>query len=187
MKLMFIVTKVVKGAIFAFLILFFSANAFGQEIQNNGIEICNKTISFAPSCLASQEFQSVKSKDFHLSWLYIVQKPGTQGWSIRQESNGEIVYLSEYSMDYIRQKGFSIFPKKNEDVIITPAVFNVLGEVISGNILELKSKKSSSYYLIACGKVCGREMGFQVKLSNKQLSNETLNSELKKIIEFLEN
>lgn len=167
-------------------ILLIQFNLSGQESQSNEIKICEQTISFSSNCIANQGFQSLKSDDFHLMWLYLKQKSGMQGSSIYKNNNGEISYTSDYSLDYIRKKGFSIYPKKKHEVIITPANFIVLGESISGNIIELKSKKSSLYYLMACGKICGNEMGFQVKLNSKQLDNDTLNSELQKIIKFQE-
>lgn len=167
-------------------ILVIQLNLHGQESQNNEIKICEQTISFSSNCSANQSFQSLKSDDFNLMWMYLKQNSGMQGSSIYKGSNGEILYTSAYSLDYIRKNGFSIYPKRKQEVIITPANFIVLGELISGNIIELKSKKSSLYYLMACGNICGNEMGFQVKLNSKQLDNESLNIELQKIIKFQE-
>ncbi len=174
----------IKGLFCILIILLFHLSSFGQDIQSNDVKICEQTISFSSKCIANQGFQSVKSDDFHLMWLYLIQKAGMQGSSIYKNNEGEISYTSDYSLDMIRKKGFSIYPKKKDEVIITPADFIVLGEQISGNIIELKGKKTSIYYLVACGKICGKEMGFQVKLASKQIDNKSLNSELKKILVF---
>jgi hypothetical protein len=166
------------------IILSFQINVFGQDDQSNEIRICEETISFSSDCIANQGFQSVKSDEFHLMWLYLERNQGMQGWFISKYTNGEITYAHNSSTDQISKKGFSIYPKKKDEVFVTPTEFLVLGEIVSGNIIEVRGKKRSLYYLVACGQFCDKEIGFQVKLNSKQTDNNSLSSELRKIIMF---
>lgn len=175
-----------KKIAFYLIIMMLQVNLFGQDNPNNEVRICDQTIPFSQDCIAKQEFQSVQSDEFHLMWLYLVQKSGMEGWSIYKDNNGEISYTSNYSLDYIRKNGFSIYPKKKDEVIITPTEFVVLGMQVSGNIIEIKGKRSSLFYLTASGNICDREIGFQVKLTRKTIDNTSLSKELKKIIKFKE-
>lgn len=174
-----------KNIVLTLLVFCGQNNLFAQTIPNE-VKICDTTISFNQNCVANQSFQGVKSDDFNLMWLYLENQPGIQGTSISQNKDGQIVYKSDFSLDQISRKGFSIYPKKNDEVIYTPTKFKVLGKELSGYIIEIRKKKGSLFYITVCGNLCDRNVGFQVKVNQNLLGKNLLPDELKKIIEIKE-
>lgn len=166
------------------LLMFFGQNSLFAQTKPNEVKICDTTISFNQNCIAHQSFQGVKSDDFDLMWLYLENQPGIEGTSISQNKDGYIIYKSDFSIDQISRRGFSIYPKKNDEVIYTPTIFKVLGKELSGYIIEIRKKKSSLFYLTVCGNLCERNVGIQVKLNENVSGKIILPDELKKIIEI---
>ena len=164
------------------LVLFLESVSFGQKIDS--VQICQHIIRFDSTCIVNKSFQSVKCEEFEMMWLYLVTNKAIQGKSISKDEFGNINYMSGYSLDDITKKGFSIYPKKKDEVIHLPITLKVLGVEMNGYKVELKGKRKSQFYLVFGGNINGKDVGFQVELNKDINSNDDLPRELKKVMEL---
>lgn len=159
--------------------------AKAQTSLSNQVKICDKVIEYDSTYTVNQNFQSVKGNDFDLMWLYLVINSSFQGSKIYQNSKDEIVYESNYNLESIMKNGFSIYPKKNDEVIYKPVILTILGIDNPGLLIEINGKKEIKYYLTSCGNICNRVIGFQVNLTYNP-NKGGLPDDLRKIITFKE-
>jgi len=173
-------SKFLTSSIF---ILLLNSLIFGQTTDS--IQICQQVIKFDSTCTVNQSFQSVKSEEFDMMWLYLITNPSSVGTSISKDKSGDINYTSSYSLDHIIKNGFSIYPNKKYVVIHTPITLKVLNVEMNGYKIELKGKKKSLFYLVFGGELNGKNIGFQIKMNKDVESNNDFPLVLKNVIKIL--
>jgi len=147
------------------------------------VDIANQEFFPPDNMVIEEEFQLFSNDSLRFSWIYLKPNDDKGITSIAKEKNG-YVYMSTNS-EYFIKKGISIYPKKKEKVIYKKLTTEFLGFPFAGNLIELKSRKRSRFYLALVGDVNSETIGIQItidkKITQEQNFPKTLNQIFKSI------
>ncbi len=172
-----------KKLLFVSLLVIASVSSLLAQESENSVVISGTTIILDTKTEVNQGFQIVESDEYKISWMYLINNPNVPGWQIHQEDN-EIFMTTSRSIEEIGKHGLTKSQKKTEITNRRKVTFSILGSELNGYVLESRFKKNIKYILVSAGEVNNRNMLIQVDVYSNPVDNDSLPTELKKIITF---
>lgn len=158
-------------------VVFISFLGYGQ------VDIANEDF-FPPNNMeVEEEFQLISNDSLKFSWIYLKSNEDKEIISIAKEENG-YVYMSTNS-NYFIKRGISIYPKKKEEIIYKKLTAKFLGLPFEGNLIELKGRKRSRFYLTLVGKINSETVGIQVTINKKIIQEQDFPKTLNQIFQSI--